>query len=58
MALGVNGIAYVPRCLVYQDFINGDLIDISPDQIGNKLGIYAVLIEHIKESYSLMAESF
>lgn len=70
-ALGGNGLAYVPRCLVYQDFLNGDLIDVFPDQVGKKLGIYAVypftrqpprkirlLIEHIKQSYAAIAESF
>ncbi|GAD79602.1 LysR family transcriptional regulator [Vibrio ezurae] len=63
-AIGGHGLAYVPRCLVYQDFINGDLIDIFPDQVGKKLGIYAVypftrqppnkvrlLIEHIRQRY-------
>ena len=70
-ALGGNGLAYVPRCLVYQDFLKGDLIDIFPDQVGKKLGIYAVypftrqpplkirlLIEHIRASYLAISEYF
>jgi DNA-binding transcriptional LysR family regulator len=71
VALGGNGFAYVPRCLVYQDILNGDLIDIFPEQVGKKLGIYAVypftrqaplkirlLIDHIKKSYLAIGESF
>ncbi|USD67208.1 LysR family transcriptional regulator [Vibrio sp. SCSIO 43136] len=63
-ALGGYGIAYVPRCLVYHDINNGSLIDLLPDQVGKKLGIYAVypytrqplnkvtlLAEHIKQRY-------
>lgn len=63
-ALGGHGIAYVPRCLVFHDLNNGDLIDIFPDQVGKRLGIYAVypftrqppkkirlLIEHIRRRY-------
>ncbi|CAM4173986.1 MULTISPECIES: LysR family transcriptional regulator [Vibrio] len=70
-AIGGHGIAYVPRCLVYQDFINGDLIDIFPDQVGKKLGIYAVypftrqppnkvrlLIEHIRQRYLEIGHCF
>ncbi len=41
-ALGGHGIAYVPRCLVYHDFRNGELVDIFPELVGKKLGIYAV----------------
>ena len=71
IALGGNGIAYVPRCLVYQDILKGDLIDIFPEQVGKKLGIYAVypftrqaplkirlLIDHIRKSYLAIGESF
>jgi len=70
-ALGGNGIAYVPRCLIYQDLLKGDLIDLFPDKVGKKLGIYAVypftrqpplkirlLIEHIRESYFAISEFF
>ena len=41
-ALGGHGIAYVPRCLVYHDIRNGQLVDIFPELVGKKLGIYAV----------------
>ncbi len=37
-----RGIVYVPRCLVYHDLMNGELVDLFPDQVGKKLGIYAV----------------
>ncbi|CAM2917130.1 LysR family transcriptional regulator [Vibrio rarus] len=70
-ALGGHGIAYVPRCLVYDDFLNGDLIDIFPDLVGKKLGIYAVypftrqppnkvkrLIEHIRQRYLALGHCF
>ncbi|MGF1754435.1 LysR family transcriptional regulator, partial [Vibrio makurazakiensis] len=63
-ALGGHGVAYVPRCLVYHDIRNGQLVDIFPDLVGKKLGIYAVypftrqppnkiklLIEHIRTRY-------
>lgn len=70
-ALGGHGIAYVPRCLVYHDFRNGQLIDIFPEQVGKKLGIYAVypytrqppnkvrlLIEHIRARYLAISHYF
>ncbi|WP_158145134.1 LysR family transcriptional regulator [Vibrio metschnikovii] len=70
-ALGGHGIAYVPRCLVYHDFREGTLIDLFPDQVGKKLGIYAVypftrqppnkvrlLIEHIRQRYLAIADYF
>ena len=70
-ALGGYGLAYVPRCLVYQDFLNGSLCDIFPEQVGKKLGIYAVypftrqpprkirlLIEHIRDRYLAISECF
>jgi len=70
-ALGGYGLAYVPRCLVYQDLLNGDLLDIFPERVGKMLGIYAVypftrqpprkirmLIEHIRERYLAIGESF
>jgi DNA-binding transcriptional LysR family regulator len=70
-ALGGYGLAYVPRCLVYQDLLKGDLVDIFPEWVGKKLGIYAVypftrqpplkirmLIEHIRERYLSIAEYF
>lgn len=69
--LGGCGIAYMPRCLVYNDLNNGELVDIFPHQVGKRLGIYAVypftrqppkkvklLIEHIKERYLAIAQCF
>jgi len=70
-ALGGYGIAYVPRCLVYHDLCNQDLIDLFPNLVGKTLGVYAVypftkqlpnkiklLIEHIKERYINNAHYF
>ncbi|MBA5763802.1 LysR family transcriptional regulator [Vibrio sp. 404] len=70
-ALGGYGIAYMPRCLVYHDLNSGDLIDLFPEQVGKRLGIYAVypftrqppkkvklLIEHIKTRYLENAHYF
>ncbi|PMM07385.1 LysR family transcriptional regulator [Vibrio breoganii] len=70
-ALGGHGIAYVPRCLVFHDFRNGQLVDIFPDLVGKKLGIYAVypftrqppnkiklLIEHIRQRYLTISHYF
>ncbi|PVZ84884.1 LysR family transcriptional regulator [Serratia sp. S1B] len=70
-ALGGHGIVYVPRCLVYHDLMNGDLVELLLDQVGKKLGIYAVypftrqpprkirlLIEHIRQRYLEIAHYF
>ncbi|MGR5447484.1 LysR family transcriptional regulator [Vibrio jasicida] len=70
-ALGGHGIAYVPRCLVYHDIRSGELVDIFPELVGKKLGIYAVypftrqppnkvkvLIEHIRERYLTISYYF
>lgn len=70
-ALGGYGIAYVPRCLVYHDLHNGVLVDLFPEQVGKKLGIYAVypftrqppkkvklLIEHIRARYLAISHYF
>ncbi|WGV98513.1 LysR family transcriptional regulator [Vibrio sp. YMD68] len=70
-ALGGYGIAYVPRCLVYHDIRNGQLVDIFPELVGKKLGIYAVypftrqppnkvklLIEHIRDRYLTISHYF
>ncbi|WP_282178281.1 LysR family transcriptional regulator [Vibrio nereis] len=69
--LGGHGIAYVPRCLVYHDLRNGQLVDLFPEQVGKKLGIYAVypftrqppnkvklLIEHIRARYLAISHYF
>lgn len=70
-ALGGHGIAYLPRCLVYHDLRNGELIDILPQQVGKILGVYAVypftrqlpkklklLTEHIRQRYMSIAHYF
>lgn len=70
-ALGGHGIAYLPRCLVYHDLRNGELIDILPQQVGKILGVYAVypftrqlpkklklLIEHIRQRYMSISHYF
>lgn len=70
-ALGGHGVAYVPRCLVYHDIRNGQLVDIFPELVGKKLGIYAVypftrqppqkvklLIEHIRTRYLTISHYF
>ncbi|WP_391090860.1 LysR substrate-binding domain-containing protein [Vibrio sp. NH-UV-68] len=70
-ALGGHGIAYVPRCLVYHDLRNGQLVDLFPEQVGKRLGIYAVypftrqppnkvksLIEHIRTRYLAISHYF
>ncbi|MGF1721934.1 LysR family transcriptional regulator [Vibrio kyushuensis] len=70
-ALGGYGIAYVPRCLVYHDIRSGELVDVFPELVGKKLGIYAVypftrqppnkvklLIEHIRTRYLAISHYF
>ncbi|MCO4785222.1 LysR family transcriptional regulator [Marinomonas atlantica] len=70
-ALAGHGIAYLPRCLVYHDLRNGELIDILPQQVGKILGVYAVypftrqlpkklklLIEHIRQCYMSIEHYF
>jgi len=70
-ALGGHGVAYVPRCLVYHDIRNGQLVDLFPEQVGKRLGIYAVypftrqppnkvklLIEHIRTRYLAISHYF
>ncbi|WP_413698981.1 LysR family transcriptional regulator [Psychromonas sp. KJ10-10] len=70
-ALGGYGLVYVPRFLVYEDLLKGDLVDIFSDKVGKVLGLYAVypftrqpprkirmLIEHIRNRYLAIAECF
>ncbi|WP_111979800.1 LysR family transcriptional regulator [Algibacillus agarilyticus] len=70
-ALGGYGIAYLPRCLVYHDMQDGQLVDLFPSQVGKNLGVYAVypftkqlpnkiklLIEHIKAYYLARSQYF
>lgn len=70
-ALAGYGIAYVPRCGVYEDLQSGKLIELLTDYKPRYLGVYAVysytrhlpakirlLIEHIKQGYQNKAEYF
>jgi len=70
-ALAGYGIVYVPRCCVYEDIQQGDLVPLLTDYNPRKLGIYAVypytrhqphkirlLIEHLKQAYLTKAEYF
>ncbi|MED5524932.1 MAG: LysR family transcriptional regulator [Pseudomonadota bacterium] len=70
-ALAGYGIIYVPRCLIYNDLTQGMLTELFPQQVGKKLGIYAVypttrqlpakirlLIEHIRQRYLAIAHYF
>ncbi len=70
-ALAGYGIVYVPRCCVYEDIQQGDLVPLLADYNPRKLGIYAVypytrhqphkialLIEHLKQAYQTKAEYF
>ena len=70
-ALAGGGIAYVPKCLVFEDLCNGTLVDLFPERVGKVLGVYAVypysrqpsrkiklLIEHIRQRYLSMSDYF
>ena len=70
-ALAGCGIAYIPRCSVYEDLNQGRLVEILTDYQPRSLGIYAVypytrhqpekirlLIEHIGNAYQQRAEYF
>ncbi|MBL4830424.1 MAG: LysR family transcriptional regulator [Aliivibrio sp.] len=63
-AMAGRGFIYVPRCLVYLDLLSGDLVDVFPNKVSKKLGVYAIypftrqqpakiklLIEHIRQRY-------
>lgn len=69
--LGGRGIAYMPSVLVYDDIVAGNLVDIFPDLVAKRLGIYAVypytkqvpkkiqlLIEHIRDKYHSIIHVF
>ncbi|MER2490578.1 LysR family transcriptional regulator [Catenovulum sediminis] len=69
--LGSHGIAYLPRCLVYPDLCCGDLLELFPQHVAKRLGVYAVypytkqpsnkikmLVEHIKQHYLSMSHYF
>jgi len=70
-ALGGYGIAYIPKCSVYEDLQKGELVVLLPDYKPRKLGVYAVypftkhlpnkvklLIEHIKQGYTDLSHYF
>jgi len=70
-ALSHLGITYLPKALIYEDLIKGDLVPILDDFIGKHLGIYAVypqsrqpdkklklLIEHFRKAYLQRKECF
>ncbi len=70
-ALAGYGIAYIPRCSVYEDIEKGDLTVILPGFQPRSLGVYAVypytrhlpnkiklLIEHIKQGYEKLHHYF
>ena len=70
-ALGGYGIAYIPKCSVYEDIQQGDLIELLSDYKARELGVYAVypftkhlpnkiklLIEHIKQGYENLHHYF
>ncbi|WP_026960209.1 LysR family transcriptional regulator [Aliagarivorans taiwanensis] len=69
--LGGHGIAYLPRCLIYQDLCSGALLELFPEGVAKVLGVYAIypytrylpeklklLVEHIRQRYLAMAHYF
>ncbi len=70
-AIAGHGIVYVPRCLVYDQLQRQQLVELFPDQVAKKLGIYAMypytkqpltkittLIEHIRLAYQKLKHTF
>lgn len=70
-ALVGNGVAYLPKCLVYNEIRQGELIELLQPYSSKIVGIYAVypytkrpakriqaLIEHIRQRYLDMQECF
>ncbi len=70
-ALAGYGLAYVPRCCVYEDMQKGNLVALLNEYEARSLGIYAVypytrhqpqkiklLIEHLKNAYEKKTEYF
>ena len=66
-----QGLVYLPKVLVFDELVNGQLIEVLPDQVGKCLGIYAVypytkhlpvktklFIEHIYDCYNRNTEKF
>ncbi|MFQ3192110.1 MAG: DNA-binding transcriptional LysR family regulator [Paraglaciecola sp.] len=71
LALAGYGIAYIPKCSVYQDLNKGLLIELLPDYKPRELGVYAIypytkhlplkiklLIDHIKQGYENLSHYF
>jgi DNA-binding transcriptional LysR family regulator len=70
-ALGGHGIVYIPKCSVYENIQNGQLVELLPNYQPRSLGVYAVypytkhlptkiklLIEHIKQGYEQLSHYF
>lgn len=70
-ALAGYGIAYIPRCSVYEELQAGTLVELMPEYKPRSLGVYAVypytkylpnkirlLIEHIKKGYEDLSHYF
>jgi len=70
-ALAGYGIAYIPKCSVYEDLQKGNLQILLPDHQPRSLGVYAIypytrhlpnkiklLIEHIKQGYEKLSHYF
>lgn len=70
-ALAGYGIAYIPRCSVYEDIERGDLVELLSEHEPRALGVYAVypftkhlpnkvklLIDHIKQGYENLSHYF
>jgi DNA-binding transcriptional LysR family regulator len=70
-ALSDFGIAYLPRALVHEELVSGDLLSLLENKVAKQLGIYAVypaskqpdkklkcLIEHLKEAFKAKNEYF
>ncbi|MEN8771478.1 MAG: LysR family transcriptional regulator [Glaciecola sp.] len=63
-ALSGQGIMHVPKCLVHEDLISGNLVSLFDDEVDKTIGVYALhpfikktprkilaLVEHIKQAY-------
>lgn len=70
-ALAGHGIAHVPKCLVHEDILAGDLVTLLNDKVDKTIGVYALhpfikktprkvttLVEHIKNAYLAKGEYF
>lgn len=70
-ALLGQGLVYVPKVLVFDELKSGQLVEVLPDQVGKKLGIFAVypytkhlptktrlFIEHVYDCYNRNDDQF